>query len=187
MIDQLLSLGLKPIRSDRDDWSRVKLHSSGVIVAQAGRWVEVRMFWFPKHTTVWRVWWDQRFRQVPQDQCRIYYRQPFAAPTYLTLDYFVSGLKTSVRTVDAALHALDRVAEFKRSDAIVAQLKNSRISSRLLQRYGWERHLGGETSPHIIRRFYGKYPSAIASLRESNVEADPQSRASLHAPVDTFR
>jgi hypothetical protein len=111
MIDSLLSLGLKPLRSDRDDWSRVKFRSSGVIVAQAGLLEEVLLFWLPKHTTVWRVWFDQRCRRLPQDQCRIYYRQPFAAPTYLALDYFVSGLKTSVRTVDAALRTLDRAAE----------------------------------------------------------------------------
>lgn len=177
MIDSLLSLGLKPLRSDRDDWSRVKFRSSGVIVAQAGLLEEVLLFWLPKHTTVWRVWFDQRCRRLPQDQCRIYYRQPFAAPNYLTLDYFVSGLKTSVRTVDAALRTLDRVAELKRSDAIVAQLKNSKISSRLLRRYGWERHLGGETSRHIIRRFYGNYPSSVAHLRELNVEEDARSKA----------
>jgi hypothetical protein len=165
MIDRLFSLGIQPLRSDCDDWSRVKLRSSGVIVAQAGRFDELLLFWLPRHTTVWRVWFDQRCRRLPQDQCRIYYRQPFAAPTYLTLDYFVSGLKTSVQTVDAALRTLDRVAELKRSDAIVAQLKNSRLSSRLLKRYGWERHLGGETSQHIIRRFYGIYPSAVADLR----------------------
>lgn len=170
MIDRLFSLGIKPLRSDRDDWSRVKLRSSGMIVAQAGRFDELLLFWLPRHTTVWRVWFDQRCRRLPQDQCRIYYRQPFAAPTYLTLDYFVSGLKTSVKTVDAALRTLDRVAELKRSDAIVAQLKNSRLSSRLLKRYGWERHLGGESSPHIIRRFYGNYPSSVARLRELSVE-----------------
>jgi hypothetical protein len=175
MIDHLLSMGLKPLRADRDDWSRVKLRSSGVIVAQGGRLDKVILFWFPRHATVWRVWFDQHFRRLPENQCRIYYRQPFGAPTYLTLDYFVSGLKTSVQTVDAALRTLDRVAELKRSDAIVAQLKNSRISSRLLRRYGWERHLGGESSRHIIRRFYGNYPSSAVPLRESHGEVSVDS------------
>jgi hypothetical protein len=166
MMDRLLSLGIKPIKSESEDWSGIKLRSSGVIVAHGGRFCELRIFWLPRHSTVWRVWMDQWLRRLPHDQCRIYYRQPFAAPNYLAFDYFVSGSKTSMQTVDVALRSLDRVAEVKRSDAIVAHLKNSRISSRLLQRYGWERHLGGETSPHIIRRFYGKYPASKCRIRE---------------------
>lgn len=166
MMDRLLSLGIKPLRSEREDWSGIKLRSSGMIVTQGGRFKELRIFWLPRHSTVWRVWIDQRLRRLPHDECRIYYRQPFAAPNYLALDYFVSGFKTSMQTVDVALRSLDRVAELKQSDAIVAHLKNSRISSRLLQRYGWERHLGGESSRHIIRRFYGNYPASICRIRD---------------------
>lgn len=165
MIDRLLSLGIRPICAESSHWSSVKRRSSGVIVAQNGCFHELNLFWFPRYTTVWRVWFDQYFRRVASDQCRIYFRQPFSAPKYLAVEYFVSGWRTSVQTVDSALRVLDYVAELKKSDAIVAQLKNSRISSRLLRRYGWERHLGDRASRHIIRRFYGVYPSSNARIR----------------------
>jgi hypothetical protein len=167
MIDRWLSFGLMAVTSVNDNPELLRQRSAGMIVAEQGALKRIEGVWFPRRATVWRTWLDQRARHLPADQCRIYFRQPLSSPTYLAIDYFVSGSRTSLRTVDAALEAIDQIAQLKRSDAIVAQLKNSRISTRMLQRYGWERHLGGEQSLHIIKRFYGKYPASKRDLRES--------------------
>ena len=172
MIDMWLSLGLTPVKSFNDNPDLLQRRSAGIIVAEQGALKRIEGVWFPRRATVWRTWLDQRARHLPLDQCRIYFRQPLSAPTYLAIDYFVSGTRTSLRTVDAALEAIDQIAQLKHSDAIVAQLKNARISTRMLQRYGWERHLGGEQSLHIIKRFYGKYPASKRDLRVVSSQAD---------------
>jgi len=166
MMDTWLSLGIAPVSSVelQADW--LLRRQCGVIVVRHGRFSAVRGRWIPKRVTIWQSWIDQRFRSLPSGECRVYYRQPWSAPNYLTLDYLISGPNTTVATVNLALKILDRIAEIKHSDAILAQVKNSRIPTSLLKRYGWERHLGGENSTHVIRRFYGNYPSTKLNVRE---------------------
>jgi hypothetical protein len=48
----------------------------------------------------------------------------------------------------------------KRSDALLCDVLNERISDRLLQRWGWERHVLDSPRRHHIKRFYGEYPPA---------------------------
>ena len=56
-----------------------------------------------------------------------------------------------------ALLVLDEIAKLKRTDAIVCEVSNWRISDRLLTRWGWESHLGESRRRHFIKRFYGDY------------------------------
>ncbi|MFM7739370.1 MAG: hypothetical protein ACKO9H_08200, partial [Planctomycetota bacterium] len=76
---------------------------------------------------------------------------------YLTLAYIHTSWATPYRTFNAALRVLDQVAEFKRSDAILCDVTNPRITERLLRRQGWERHLEQSRRRHWIKRFYGEY------------------------------
>ena len=46
----------------------------------------------------------------------------------------------------------------KRSDAIVCDVWNWRISERLLARWGWEPHKPQAWHRNYIKRFYGVYP-----------------------------
>jgi hypothetical protein len=70
----------------------------------------------------------------------------------------VSGRGTKLRTVCRALEALDAIARIKRSDAILCDVANWRISREILARWGWEPHCPSRWHRHYIKRFYGIYP-----------------------------
>ena len=61
-------------------------------------------------------------------------------------------------------YRLDRIAELKRTDAILCDAANLRISDRLLARFGWESHAPGRWSRNFIKRFYGVYPGCPSSV-----------------------
>jgi uncharacterized protein YqiB (DUF1249 family) len=77
---------------------------------------------------------------------------------YLTISYIVSTLQTSMTTLTLSMAVLDYVAYLKRSDAILAEVSNSRISDRVMKRLGFEPHLPESKKRHWIKRFYGEYP-----------------------------
>ena len=96
-----------------------------------------------------------------EDRCLLYYNQPFFHRNYLALKYVVSSRGTSFRTFRLATRVLDEVARLKKSDAILCEVSNSKISERLLTRWGWEEHLPDSPGRHYIKRFYGKYNSPL--------------------------
>ena len=69
-------------------------------------------------------------------------------------------------TLYAASLVLDEVARLRRSQAIVCNVTNRRISDRLMQRWGWEEHCQQWSSRHFIKRLYGEYPEISSSWRE---------------------
>jgi hypothetical protein len=69
------------------------------------------------------------------------------------------------------LIVLDEIARLKGSDAIVAEVRNLRISNRLLHRWGWESHLPTSRRRHYIKRFYGSYPDPHAAWELVRQEA----------------
>jgi hypothetical protein len=72
---------------------------------------------------------------------------------------------TSLATFRAALTALDRLAELKRTDALLCDAANVRISDRLLRRWGWAPHKPQRWRRNYIKRFYGVYaPEAAADV-----------------------
>ena len=107
--------------------------------------------------------------RIPGDRCRLYYNQPRTSPDYLALKYVLSSRDSSLATFFGALAVLDEVARIKRSDAIVTDVANFRISERLLARFGWERHTTSRWHRNYIKRFYGQYPQSryIPSLTVS--------------------
>lgn len=100
------------------------------------------------------------------DRCLLYYNQPWRMPNFLALRYIVSTTGTRYATFRAALVALDRVAELKRTDAMVCDASNLRLSERLMARFGWEPHKPQRWHRNYIRRFYGVYPSGIATISD---------------------
>lgn len=98
------------------------------------------------------------------DRCLLYFNQPRQMSNYLSLKYVISTGGTSYRTFRAALTTLDAIAELKRIDAIVCDAANVRLSDRLMARLGWEPHKPQRWHRNFIRRFYGVYPGARASL-----------------------
>lgn len=132
----------------------------GVIETRDGGFYRLELRAWPKLLS-WREVWPvgPRFHgRGPADRCRLYYNQPRRLPNFLALKYIVSTPGTSYATFRAALDVLDAIAQLKRTDAIVCDAANARLSDRLMQRLGWEAHKPQRWHRNFIRRFYGSYP-----------------------------
>ncbi len=132
----------------------------GVIEVVDGRLQAVHLRPWPKWISIGAVVWQTWFgRGGRRDRCLVYYDQPLRYPNFLAVKYAYSTLGTTYRTIRAAAVALDQIARIKGSDALLCEAWNSRISDRLLRRWGWERHVPGSSRRHYIKRFYGEYPA----------------------------
>lgn len=132
----------------------------GVIETSADKLVAVHLRPWPK-LIAWPELWPVGpvyHARGQADRCLLYYNQPWSCPNYLALKYVVSTLGTPFSTFRTALTALDAIAELKRSDAILCDAFNQRLSDRFMQRMGWEAHKPQRWHRNYIKRFYGKYP-----------------------------
>ena len=132
----------------------------GVIETVEGDLRQIRLRPFPTFASLAGVLFSgerQHARQVG-DRCLIYYNQPFRAPKFLAVVYAISTRRTTYRTFYAATRVLDEIARLKGSDALLCDIGVSRISDRLMRRWGWEPHCPQRWHRDYIKRFYGKYP-----------------------------
>lgn len=133
----------------------------GVIETACGQVVAIHLRPWPKLLSwpeIWPTGASYRARG-DADRCLLYYNQPRGHSNFLALKYIVSTAGTSFPTLRAAVDELDRIAELKRTDAILCDAANLRISDRLLARFGWEPHAPGRWRRNFIKRFYGVYPA----------------------------
>ena len=110
------------------------------------------------------------------DRCWLYYNQPWRFSNFLSVVYVVSTAGTSYRTFHRAVATLDEIARIKRSDALLCDLSNQRISDRLMRRWGWEPHAPRRGHRNYIKRFYGAYPRVQGSgfgVQDSAAELAP--------------
>ena len=148
----------------------------GVIEAAGGRFRRVVLRPFPKIISVPEVlvlggWCHGR---RPGDRCLLYYNQPWRYPNFLAVKYVISARDTRYKTLLRTLDALDEIARLKRSDALLCDVTNGRVSRAMMARQGWEPHCPSRWHRHYIKRFYGQYPPPaawIASGGEPEVEA----------------
>lgn len=134
----------------------------GVIESSAGRLVAVHLRPWPKMMS-WPEFWPagvSYHARGQADRCLLYYNQPRRFPQFMALRYMESTRGTSYATFRAALVALDALAELKRVDALLCDAANTRISDRLLARFGWDAHAPSRWRRNFIKRFYGAYPPA---------------------------
>ncbi len=134
----------------------------GVIETAAGKLVAVHLRPWPKLLS-WPEFWPAGpayHGRGDADRCLAYYNQPRRFSNFLALKYVVSTPGTSYATLCAASIALDRIAELKRTDAILCDAANTRLSDRLLRRFGWEPHKPQRWRRNFIKRFYGEYPAS---------------------------
>ncbi len=110
-------------------------------------------------------------RRTPGDRCWLYFNQPWRHSNFLALKYVLSLRDCTFATSRRAALTLDEVAHIKRSDAILCDAWNLRISERLLARWGWEAHKPSRWHRHYIKRFYGQYP-AVRSGERLHMDAD---------------
>jgi hypothetical protein len=133
----------------------------GVIETAGGRVVAVHLRPWPKLVSwpeIWPVGADYHARGAA-DRCLLYYNQPRRCSNFLALKYMASTAGTSYATARAAMQALDAIAALKRTDALLCDAANTRISDRLLARFGWEAHKPQRLRRNFIKRFYGTYPT----------------------------
>ena len=164
---QIASLGIRDLSSlSGGNENLLKSWRSGCIITQCGKLLAVRGRWWPYQGSWLRAIWDANRRPLRHDRCELYYHQPLSSPDYLSLSYVRSGPATSLSSLYLASLALDRIAEIKQCSAIVCHVTNSRISDRLMERWGWQQHCAEWSGRHFIKRFYGQYPLIPVIWRE---------------------
>ncbi len=133
----------------------------GVICVIKGKLQQITLRPWPKLLDPWTgfVWGPVTHRYRTGDRCWLYYNQPRWHIDYLAFKYLLSCRDTSLKSIFVALHVLDEIARLKQSQAILADAANLRISERLIQRLGWERHTASTWHRNVIKRFYGQYPA----------------------------
>lgn len=138
----------------------IRRHRYGVVEARDGRFYRLRLRPFPKLASVPEILLFGRafHRYVPGDRCLVYYNQPWRFPNFLAVKYFISARDTRLASVHRILEAMDEIARIKRSDALLCDVANWRLSTAILTRWGWEPHCPSRWHRHYIRRFYGEYP-----------------------------
>jgi hypothetical protein len=147
-----------------DDWERQRdllvRRRYGVIEAAGGQLVAVHLRPWPKLVSWPEIWpaGPAYHARGKLDRCLLYYNQPRRFSNFLALKYIVSTMGTTLATARAAVTALDRLAELKRTDALLCDAANARISDRLLRRWGWAPHKPQRWRRNYIKRFYGVYP-----------------------------
>jgi hypothetical protein len=148
-----------------DDWEtgRDELirRRYGVIETACGRLVAVHLRPWPKLIS-WPELWPAGpayHARGQADRCLLYFNQPRRHANFLALKYVVSTSGTSYATFRAALAALDGLAQLKGTDALLCDAANTRISDRLLARFGWAPHKPQRWRRNFIKRFYGLYPA----------------------------
>ncbi|HJT36543.1 MAG TPA: hypothetical protein VJ783_31260 [Pirellulales bacterium] len=142
--------------SDPTRIERLRQARYGVIEMAAGKLLRVRLRPWPKLALPWdMIWGDYRHRSAEGDRCWLFYNQPRRLPNFLALKFVVSTRRTTLATFRGALAVLDQVARLKKTDAIVCDAANWRISDRLLARWGWQAHKPQRWHRNFIKRFYG--------------------------------
>lgn len=156
------------------DADRLRPRSHGVIEVADERLVRVVLRPWPKTVSLLDVWFDRavRHRLRPGNRCQLYFNQPASSPDYLTLRYVVSSADTTLGTFHGALEVLDEIARIKRTQAIVCDASNRRISARLLARWGWEPHCASRWHRHYIKRFYDRSAAPLANPRLLSATCD---------------
>ncbi len=137
----------------------------GRIVTSQGRLKYVQRRWLGYRASIWRVALDRRWRRKTAVECELYYHHNMFSSDYLVLGYVSSHAASSLSSFYCATLVLDEIARIKRSHAIVTEVSNPRLSDRLLNRWGWERHCLTWPGRHFIKRFYGTYPTVPLAWR----------------------
>ena len=148
----------------------------GVIEMAEGRFRRVLLRPFPKiiSTPEILLLGGVYHRCRPGDRFWLYYNQPRRFPNFLALKYVVSTRQTQMGTLTRALQLLDEIARLKGADALLCDVGNWRISTKLLGRWGWEPHCPSRWHRHYIKRFYGEYPRPARWIRKLHEQAQPE-------------
>jgi hypothetical protein len=151
---------------------RIAARRYGLVHTQAGQFESLRLRPFPKWSSLAdvHVFGRRKHEHLPGDHCWLYYNQPWGHEQFLALTFVVSSSGGTLATVRRALTVLDEIARIKRSDAILGDACNLRISDRVLRRWRWSPHKPGSGRRHYIKRFYGVYATAEPPIEGPSLE-----------------
>lgn len=157
------------VSSPLDDRQLIQSRRYGTIEVVSGELHRIRLRPWPRHGYVWEAKWlsGWKARVGDRDTCRLHYKQPIGHQRFLALSYIESTLDTRWKSVRTAMETLDTIAFIKQSNAIVTEVTNARVTDRLMERLGYERHLESSGGRHFIKRFWGQYPDWIVQQFES--------------------
>jgi hypothetical protein len=143
----------------------------GVIEVADGRLRRIILRPFPKIVSAPGIllFGHWRHQHRSGDLLRLYYNQPWRFRNFLVLKYIESACSTSIATVNRALAVLDEIARYKRSDALLCDVSNWRVTTKLIGRWGWVPHCPSRFHRHYIKRFYGCYPAPVGHLSASEL------------------
>ena len=164
----------------------LRLRRYGVIEVIDGNLYRVLLRPWPKvlvgPEVIWFGKWLHEWRRG--DRLLLYYNQPRRFPNFLALAYAVSARETSLRSIRVCQEVLEEIARLKKTDAMLCDLSNWRISGRFMRRWGWEPHCPRAWwHRHYIKRFYGTYPPRpdwLASPESAESRHDPANRRQEH-------
>ncbi len=153
----------------QENQPKIRKRAYGMIEFIDGNFVSLQLRPWPKLISAVEVAWigGWKHKRDRKNRCVLYYNQPIAHRNYLVLSYIQSTLGTSYKTLRRTMDMLDVIAQIKQSDALLAEVTYERVPDRLLERWGWERHMTHTRKKHWIKRFYGDY-SQIQNQAELN-------------------
>lgn len=136
----------------------------GRIHVRGGVLTAIESRWLPGLASTMQIWFDSRTRQSRTDHCYLDYRASRRVPGYLTLEYIRCRPGTSYASFRESLRVLDAIAHQRQALAIFAHVGTTRISDRLLKRFGWQQHAAKLGGRQWIKRFYHHHsPLGLAS------------------------
>ncbi len=147
------------------DLERLRRGRFGIIETRTGRLHAIHLRPWPKIVSAWETEWlgGSQHESRPGDRCLLYYNQPWRFPDFLALTFVLSYRDSTLATFRRATEMLDEVARVKRTDALLCDAWNLRISERLWPAGAGEPHKPQRWHRNYIKRFYGVYPPAPRS------------------------
>ena len=124
----------------------------GLIVVRNDHEYSIYRKLFPKMPSRLEGWIDSRWRRLPDNELQIYYNAPVRCPGFLVLAYVRAGRNTSIASLHTGLSVLDEIAKDMRMQAIVCEATNPRLTSRVMDFFGYDRHAHQLKGQHYIKR-----------------------------------
>ena len=112
----------------------------------------VRWRLLPKVPSRLEAWLDAYWRRLPDNQLQLYYNAPNRCPGFLVLAYARAGRNTSIASLRTGLSALDEIAMIMHKQSIVCEATNPRLTSRVMNYFGYTRHAHQLKGHHYIKR-----------------------------------
>ena len=124
----------------------------GVVEVHNDHAYQIQRRLLPKMPSIWEAWLDACWRRLPDNEVRLYYNVPYRCDGFMVLAYARAGSKTSLASFRTGLSVLEEIAKLKRLQAIVCHATNPRLTERVMNYFGYNRHASHLKGYHYIKR-----------------------------------